>query len=469
MGKRRNERRQPDDTRAVDDGRPSSTHSQGMANRTKQIKKVTKKTPQIKRVTKETNQKKEDAITKQKIYSQDYCSQLYPPRKPRKEMSIEEAKERSDSSRVTRRLGIAAGIMEKKLSASKAKTKNKNLLQKLSNFKVLSTSEAEAILDEHVRGHRGGGLMIPGPRTGVDVFKYLALGTSSYQTDLLQIIQMNKTVKDENLSIERQREKSKTVNRRVIYPDSRSTDHHSLHFGTDIAAVYNGSRGNRVYGYKDLSRKLDMRLRYTDPRPVKAPAGGVKAVKSYYNQPSIGNAHLKYIENALIYYSKGMFALGDASLTSAGLNDKGKKWVRKLATIQMAERARAFNAGGGHQGIDDAVRLISTHGFTGVFGEGGRAPYAGVGGAQWFRDQAARERQEREPRARSPRPGNAMEEEKKPSPSLTPSPTSTSFGKPRDQSRKAPASPSFGGTLFNDGMNPHLPSRQRSRSPSPQW
>ena len=245
---------------------------------------------------------------------------------------------------------------------------------------------AVALGDKQPSENMKGGIGIIGPRTADEVKGLRELPLRSTTTALKAILAMSKTIRelrDEGgATIEEQRKKVETVNRRVVY-SSTQMGHHSLHVGNDIAAVWNSLRnGSKIYDYADLAPKLDVRL--SSPQ-----RGRTKSGETYWNKKKgVSDTQRRtYVAQSLKHLVDRKPNEAGESLNQAGITERGRKWIYKMATILLAERAREIYGGSRKTLVATALGHLRTKTFKEVFvtESAQLAPFAVRGGAKKFK------------------------------------------------------------------------------------
>lgn len=216
-----------------------------------------------------------------------------------------------------------------------------------------------------------GGVGIPGSRKKEDVQKFTALNFKKLGTELPAILQKSKDIRG-NKDIDAVRKEVTPVNRQVVYR-AGAPDVHSLHVANDIAAVSN-SRASKVYDYPDLAPKLDKRLQNNNA------AKG----KTYFDdkvKPADRHAH---VGQGLTHLIAGKNDEAQKSFDSAGLTEKGRKWVHKMGTLMLAERGRELSGGTDGNVKSALAKVKGGRSFEDVFVKNAEtlAPFAQRGGAK---------------------------------------------------------------------------------------
>lgn len=175
-------------------------------------------------------------------------------------------------------------------------------------------------------------------------------------------------------------------------PGSRNAEWHALGPGSDIIAVTaTKDRHSRAYSYDALLPKIESRLFLENEA---SDTDDIKKISKYFRTDEIKKIpsdaeRRSAIAGAIKKYLEGNFNDGEMVLYEIGMNPRGRKWIHKLSTILLAERARELRGGGsldlsGSQ-VGKSVENISTYGVSGTFSSKDLAPFAARDGAATFK------------------------------------------------------------------------------------
>ena len=249
-----------------------------------------------------------------------------------------------------------------------------------------------APLDNPDGDRHGRGVGVPGKRKATAVQAFKALNFDTLDKRLPKFLDISAEVQqqkkdDRGKYLEPARALAQKHNRRVEYGDSdAATGLHSLHIAQDIYAYWNSAvKGTgKVYTYEDLAPKLDKRLN--------AAEGAKGAEKGVYWTATEHNAtpaqRRRLVAEGVKHVISGNLEQAKEHFDRAGLTDKGRKWAHKMATISLAEQARALHGAEEHR---DAVKTslghVGANTFEQVFvtRQKDLAPFAAKGGASRFK------------------------------------------------------------------------------------
>jgi hypothetical protein len=251
--------------------------------------------------------------------------------------------------------------------------------------------EVEAV-DNPDGDRHGSGIGVPGKRKATAVREFKSLNFDTLDKRLPKFLDISAEVQqqkkdDRDKYLEPAKALARKHNRRVDYggPDE-NTGLHSLHIAQDVYAYWNSSvKGTgKGYTYEDLAPKLDKRLDAAEG--AKGKEKGVYWTRTQHNAKR--DDRRKLVAQGIQHVISGNLEEAEQHFDRAGLTVKGRKWAHKMATISLAEQARALHGAEEHK---DAVKTslghVGAHSFKDVFvtRQKDLAPFAAKGGASWFK------------------------------------------------------------------------------------